>query len=131
MSQSTHPTTISADSATEIRAARQADYAAFLHRVPFAIDALQLGYVTGFREDCSYQHTQYETLELGVGMLDNDFRNPDLERYIERFREYEPRVGVLGDAYSMDEAHEYVRAARALQASYPESELVTAPKCAR
>lgn len=63
MSLPAHYTAISADSATEIRAARQADYVAFLYRVPFAIDALSLGYVTGFREDCSYQHTQYETLE--------------------------------------------------------------------
>ncbi len=100
MSHSAHQTAISSNSATEIRAARQADYVAFLHRVPFAIDALSLGYVTGFREDCSYQHTQYETLELPVGMLVNDFRNPDLDRYLECFREYEPRVGVLGDAYS-------------------------------
>ncbi len=129
MSHSAHPIATSSDSAADIRAAQQADYVAFLHRVPFAIDALSLGYVTGYREDCSYQHTQYETLELPVGMLDNDFRNPDLERYIERFREYEPRVGVLGDAYSIDEAREYVRAARDLQASYPESELVIVPKC--
>jgi len=40
---------------------------------------------TGFREDCTYQQQQFKALELPVGMLDNDFRNPDLDRYVERF----------------------------------------------
>ncbi|WP_254534873.1 transposase [Halomarina litorea] len=60
--------------------ARQAAYVAFLHRVPFAIDALTLGFLPGFREDCTYQQSQFDTLECPVGMLDNDFRNPDLDR---------------------------------------------------
>jgi hypothetical protein len=47
MSRSAHPTAISADSAAEIRDACQADYVAFLHRVPFAIDALTLGWSIG------------------------------------------------------------------------------------
>ena len=41
-------------------------------------------------------------------MLDNDFRNPDLERYVERFHDVEPRVGVIGDADTVEEAREYV-----------------------
>ena len=115
--------------ANEIAAARQTDYLAFLHRVPFALDAFNLGFLTGFREDCTYQQKQYTDLELPVGMLDNDFRNPDLTRYVERFFRYEPQVGVIGDAYSVDEVEEYVAAARDIQASYPESELVIVPKC--
>jgi len=71
--------------ASEIVAARETDYVAFLHRVPFALDAFNLGFLTGFREDCTYQQNQYTDLELPVGMLDNDFRNPDLTRYVERF----------------------------------------------
>lgn len=129
MSRSVHSTAISADSATEIRTARQADYVAFLHRAPFVIDATTMGYLTGYREDCSYQQGQYLDLDISVGMLDNDFRKPDLERYIDRFKEAEPRVGVLGDVYSLKETREYVCAVRDLQASYPNSELVIVPKC--
>ncbi|MDS0243764.1 MULTISPECIES: DUF6610 family protein [unclassified Haloferax] len=109
--------------------ARQANYIAFLHRVPFALDAFRLGFVTGFREDCSYQQQQFLDCNLPVGMLDNNFRNPDLERYVDRFFEYEPQVGVIGDAYEVDEVGGYVAAAREIQASYPEAELVIVPKC--
>lgn len=115
--------------ATGITAARQADHVAFLHRVPFALDAFQLGFLTGFREDCSYQQQQYTGLELPVGMLDNDFRDPDLDRYIDRFFRHEPRVGVIGDAYDVDEVDDYVAAAREIRGSYPEADLVIVPKC--
>jgi hypothetical protein len=47
---------------SEIAAARQTDYVAFLHRVPFALDAFNLGFLTDFREDCTYQQTQYTGL---------------------------------------------------------------------
>ena len=86
MSHSLHQTASSSDSAAEIRADRQADYVAFLHRVPFAIDAANMGYLTGYREDCSYQQGQYRDLDLPVGMLDNDFRNPDLDRFVDSER---------------------------------------------
>jgi hypothetical protein len=121
--------TTSSSIATEIAAARQTNHIAFLHRVPFALEAFRLGFLTGFREDCSYQQQQYTGFELPVGMLDNDFRNPDLERYVARFFEYEPRVGVIGDAYDVDEADDYVAAAREIQGSYPEEDLVIVPKC--
>ena len=69
------------NSSTETHSdARQATYVAFLHRVPFLIDALTLGFLPGFREDYTYQQSQFDTLECPVGMLDNDFRNPDLYR---------------------------------------------------
>src|SRR6056297_304221 len=117
------------NAASEIAAARQADQIASLHRVPFALDALRLGFLTGFREDCTYQQQQFKALELPVGMLDNDFRDPDLERYVDRFFECEPQVGVIGDAYEVDEADRYVAAAREIKGSYPESDLVIVPKC--
>jgi len=116
------------DTASEIATARQADYVAFLHRAPFAADALALGYLPGFREDCGYQETQYQNLTLPVGMLDNDFRNPDLERFVDRFFEYEPTVGVVGDVYERDDVDDHVAAAREIQASYPEAELIIVPK---
>jgi len=117
------------NAASEIAAARQADQIAFLHRAPFALDAFSLGFLTGFREDCTYQQQQFKALELPVGMLDNDFRDPDLERYVDRFFEYEPQVGVIGDAYEVDEVDRYVAAAREIKGSYPESDLVIVPKC--
>ena len=118
----------SASSAREIAAARQADYVAFLHRAPFVVDAVELGFLPGFREDCGYQDTQYQNLTLPVGMLDNDFRNPDLERFVDRFFEYEPEVGVIGDIDEIDDVDAHVAAAREIQASYPEAELIVVPK---
>jgi hypothetical protein len=112
-----------------IAAARQADSVAFLHRAPFALDAYKLGFLPGFREDCSYQQSQFNHLDIPVEMLDNDFRNPDLDRYVDRFFEYEPQVGVIGDVYEPDDVDEYVAAAREIQASYPDAELVIVPKC--
>ena len=34
-------------------------------------------------------------------MLDNDFRNPDPDRYVDRVFKHEPRVGTVGDAYNV------------------------------
>ena len=118
----------SASTAREIAAARQADYVAFLHRAPFVVDAVELGFLPGFREDCGYQETQYQDLNLPVGMLDNDFRNPDLKRFVDRFFEYEPEVGVIGDVDEIDDVDAHVAAAREIQASYPEAELIVVPK---
>jgi len=112
----------------EIAAARQADVVAFLHRVPFTLDAYKVGFLPGFREDCGYQQSQYQDLNIPVGMLDNDFRNPNLDRFIDRFFEHEPRVGVIGDVYERDDVDDHVAAAREIQASYPEAELIIVPK---
>jgi len=101
---------------------------AFLHRAPFALDAYELGFLPGFREDCGYQQSQSTQLDIPVGMLDNDFRNPDLERFVDRFFEHEPQVGVIGDVYERDDINDHVAAAREIQASYPEAELIIVPK---
>jgi len=116
------------NTASEIAAARQADVVAFLHRAPFTLDAYKVGFLPGFREDCGYQQTQYQDLNIPVGMLDNDFRNPDLDRFVDRFFEHEPRVGVIGDVYECDGVDDHVAAAREIQASYPEAELIIVPK---
>ena len=118
-----------ASTASEIAAARQADVVAFLHRAPFTLDADKLGFLPGFREDCGYQQTQYQDLNIPVGMLDNDFRKPDLDRFVDRFFEHEPQVGVIGDVYERDDVDAHVAAAREIQGSYPEAELITVPKC--
>jgi len=61
-------------------------------------------------------------------MLDNDFRNPNLDRFVDRFFEHEPWVGVIGDVYERDDVDDHVAAAREIQASYPEAELIIVPK---
>ena len=109
--------------------ARQVDYVAFLHRVSFVIDALNMGFLPGFREDCSYQQQQFTNLKCPVGMLDNDFRNPDLDRYIDRVFEHEPEVGIIGDAYDAAEVRSYVRTIRESEGSFPDSEFIVVPKC--
>jgi hypothetical protein len=116
------------NTASEIAAARQADVVAFLHRAPFTLDAYKVGFLPGFREDCGYQQTQYQDLNIPVGMLDNDFRNPNLDRFVDRFFEHEPWVGVIGDVYERDDVDDHVAAAREIQASYPEAELIIVPK---
>ena len=58
-------------------------------------------------------------------MLDNDFRNPDLDRYVDRVFEHKPRVGIVGDAYDAAEAQSYVEAIRELEGSFPDSEFWT------
>jgi len=121
-------TSTSSSTAREIATARRADSVAFLHRAPFALDAYELGFLPGFREDCGYQQSQSTQLDIPVGMLDNDFRNPDLERFVDRFFEHEPQVGVIGDVYERDDINDHVAAAREIQASYPEAELIIVPK---
>ena len=117
-----------ASTASDIAAARQAGHIAFLYRAPFAADALALGFLPGFREDCGYQETQYQNLNLPVGMLDNDFRNPDIDRFADRFFEHELQVGVIGDVDDTDDIDAHVAAARETQASYPEAVLIVVPK---
>ncbi|MBP1903065.1 MULTISPECIES: DUF6610 family protein [Halobacteriales] len=118
----------SASTASDIAAARQADIVAFLHRAPFTLDAYELGFLPGFREDCGYQETQYQNLTLPVGMLDNDFQNPDLDRFVERFFEYEPQVGVIGDIYEPTDVDAHIAAAREIQDSFPDAEVIIVPK---
>lgn len=122
-------TSISSSTPHDVAAARRSENVAFLHRVPFAIDAYQMGFLTGFREDCSYQQSQYNHLNLPVGMLDNDFRNPDLDRYVSKFLKYEPQLGVIGDVYETEDVDRHVAAAREIGASYPDAEIVIVPKC--
>lgn len=100
-----------------------------MHRHPFATDAYELGFAVGIREDYSYQTSEYPNVDLPVTILDNDFRNPDIDRYLERFEQYDPSVGILGDAYSPSEAKGLNTVASELQERYPYKELVVVPKC--
>ena len=118
----------SSSSARAIAAARQADSVAFLHRAPFAFDAYKLGFLPGFREDCGYLQSQYQGLNIPVGMLDNDFRNPDLDRCLPLFR---TRTSGRRDRRPVrTRRRRQVRGRSAkIQASYPDTELVIVPKC--
>ncbi|MDS0476829.1 DUF6610 family protein [Natrinema sp. 1APR25-10V2] len=110
-------------------AAKQADYIGFLHRHPFATDAYELGFAPGVREDYSYRCEQYPNVELPVVILDNDFRDSNLDRYLERFERHDPSVAVLGDAYTAEEAQTLNDAVRQLTDDYPHKEYVVVPKC--
>lgn len=62
-------------------------------------------------------------------ILDNDFRDPDLDRYLDRFECFDPSVGILGDAYTAGEAEDLDAVAFDLRDEYPFKELVAVPKC--
>ncbi|WP_435180977.1 DUF6610 family protein [Halorussus sp. AFM4] len=111
-----------------IEEAREAKYIGFLHRHPFATDAYELGFVTGVREDYELQTDNLQNVNLPVLMLDNDYRDADVERYIQSFRTYEPEIGVLGDAYTKEEAIEYNELARELKDEF-DTEIIVVPKC--
>ena len=135
---SDHRSEIEADSNTErereedalpIEVARRAEYIGFLHRAPFATEAYALGFVTGAREDCRIQDSHLRNVDVPILMLDNDFNRPDLDRYLTRFREVEPEIGVVGDARTPEEAHTFVDAARELKSDYPDATIIIVPKC--
>ncbi|KZX48263.1 DUF6610 family protein [Haloarcula sp. K1] len=115
-------------SAAAVGDAQQAEYIGFLHREPFVIDAYRLGFAVGVREDYTYQ-SKLRNVDVPIEILDNDFRNPDLDQYIERFEQYEPSVGMLGDAYDQQEARRYNQAARELKRKFPGTEAIIVPKC--
>jgi len=94
-----------------------------------ATEAYERGFAVGFREDGSFQADDLRNVELPVVMLDNDFRNPDLDRYLEQVDRYRPDVAILGDAYSYDEGTELVDAADAIEQKYSDVEPVIVPKC--
>lgn len=62
-------------------------------------------------------------------MLDNDFEDPDVDRWVSIFEEHQPDVGVIADAFTREEAREYVTVAEELRDRFPDSELVIVPKC--
>jgi hypothetical protein len=115
----------------DIAAARQADYVAFLHRHPFATDAYDLGFLPGIREDYSLQIDDFANVETPVLMVDNDFRDPDPDRYVARIRELPepPWVCVLGDVTTPEQARNYTQLARSLIGELPTTEFVIVPKC--
>jgi len=101
----------------------------FLHRHPFATDAYELGFAPGVREDYDYGTCSLQNVDLPVVILDNDFRNPDIDRYLDYFETYDPSVAILGDAHTPVEAQGLNQIARQLQDEYPHRKYVIVPKC--
>lgn len=113
--------------AEEIASARNADWVVFTGRYPYVFDAVRLGFGIGHREDSSYQWTPDE-VELPVHFLDNDYRDADLDRFIQRVFEYEPEIAVVGDLYDAGDLDAHLDAASEIWDSYPDMELVLVPK---
>jgi hypothetical protein len=68
-------------------------------------------------------------VDIDVVMMDNDFSDPDLDRFLEEFEEKDPSVAVLGDAYTEEEARELNRAGCEVLEEHPYKEAVVVPKC--
>jgi hypothetical protein len=111
----------------EIAEARKADWVVYTGRYPHIFDAVRLGFGIGHREDSSYQWTPDE-VDLPTHFLDNDYRDADLDRFIQRVFEYEPEIAVLGDIYNADDLDDHLLAAAEIWDSYPEMELILVPK---
>lgn len=112
----------------EIAEARNADWIIYTGRYPSVFDAARLGYGIGHREDSNYQWCPDET-ELPTHFLDNDYRNANLDRFVEKVFELEPDVAVIGDVYDPDELEKHIEAANTIWESYPDMELILVPKC--
>jgi len=91
---------------------------------------MELGFLPGNREDSTYQLTEeHSNVDLFHGFMDNDYENPDLDRFLEKFHERKPRVAVIGDAYTREEAKKYREVIDDLVEEYPYRRFIVAPKC--
>jgi len=91
---------------------------------------MELGFLPGNREDSIFQLSEeHSNVELVQGFLDNDYEDPDLDRFLEVFYEREPRVAVIGDAYTREDAEEYQAVIYDLIEEYPYRRFIVAPKC--
>jgi len=94
------------------------------------IDAFSTGFPVGNREDSEYQLTEeHSNVDIPHNFLDNDYEDPDLDRFLEKFFEREPQVAVIGDAYTREEAEKYQETIDDLVEEYPRRRFVVAPKC--
>jgi len=95
------------------------------------LEGFLAGFLPGNREDLSYQveEDEYPNLDLPVGFMDNDYEDPDLDRFLEQYREWQPSVAVIGDAYTREEAEKYQETIDDLAEEHPYRRFVVAPKC--
>jgi hypothetical protein len=64
-----------------------------------------------------------------VVFLDNDFRDPDTDRYLDAFARYDPAVAVLGDAYTREDARGLNHIGHQLLDEHPHKTVIVVPKC--
>ncbi|MFU1780201.1 DUF6610 family protein [Haloarcula japonica] len=94
------------------------------------MEAFKAGFLVGNREDSTFQLTEEHTnVDLVEGFLDNDYEDPDLDRFLEEYRERQPQVAVVGDAYSERDARRYQNVINGLSAEFPYRRFIVAPKC--
>jgi len=105
--------------------AHRAEYVAFLHRNPFALDAWQLGFATGIREDTSVQNDRFVGTEVPVWMLDNNFRDPNIDRFCNAVEYHDPEVAVVADVADVTAARDAVALARDLADEFDLLPIVT------
>lgn len=87
------------------------------------------GYLIGNREDSNYQLSEeHSNVDLFNGFMDNDYENPDLDRFLETYRERQPSVAVIGDAYNKEQAEKYQFVIDELKEDYPHRRFIVAPK---
>lgn len=67
-------------------------------------------------------------MDLPQSFLDNDYEDPDLDRFLEEFHNREPQVAVIGDAYNREQAREYQEVIDNLLEDYPHRRFIVAPK---
>ena len=88
------------------------------------------GALPGNREDNGYQLSEERiNVSLPHGFLDNDFTDPDLDRFLDVFHDREPSVAVVGDAYTRSDAEQYREMIDELRKEYSETRFIVAPKC--
>lgn len=91
---------------------------------------MEEGFLPGNREDSSYQLSEeHRNVDLFHGFMDNDYEDPDLDRFLETFYEREPSVAVVGDAYNREEAERYQETIYSLKEEYSRRRFIVTPKC--
>ena len=77
------------------------------------------------------QQTGHSWARVFRDWIDNDFRDPDADRYVACIRELpkQPWVCVLGDVTTPEQARGYTQLARSLVDDFPTTEFVIVPKC--
>jgi len=60
--------------------------------------------------------------------MDNEFRDPDIDRYLEIFNEHDPSIAVLGDAYNRRDAHQLNQIAETILDDNSYKTVIVVPK---
>lgn len=61
--------------------------------------------------------------------MDNNFRDPDVNRYLTQFAQHNPSIAIIGDAYTPQEARVLNNITGYLREEHPYKTFVVVPKC--